>query len=137
MEQEVRDSSRQTSDPSGNLQLFLAVRRGDRAGIAELLDRHPELVDAEEEYSMEDADVAGTLYANHGTALIRAAERNDLPMFQLLVARGAAPDQRDDAGRTPVDWARENEHYSVLKLLNAAVPPVESVDQGVAAAPAH
>ncbi len=74
---------------SGNLELFLAVRRGDLEGVARVLDREPDLVNAEEDWTAEEAYEARTLYANAATALVRASERDDLEMVRFLVERGA------------------------------------------------
>jgi F-type H+-transporting ATPase subunit beta len=74
---------------SDNLRLFLAVRRGDVDGAAGVLDEHPELLNAEEDWTEEEAHRARTLNANDATALVRAAERDDMAMVRLLVERGA------------------------------------------------
>jgi len=196
-EHEAREGAQQTGpgDFSENLQLFLAVRRGDTAEVTRLLDRRPELVDAEEDWSPEEARAACTLNADRGTALVRAAERNDLDTVKVLIERGAdvnhdcgcaagesalwvavaakCPEiarmlaergadvnrpafvghgplhvaamrgwddlvtlllefgadreQRDDGGRTPLDWARENEHHSVVRLLDSDATDAETI----------
>jgi len=46
-------------------------------------------VNAEEDWTAEEAHEARTLYANDATALVRASERDDLPMVKFLVERGA------------------------------------------------
>jgi F-type H+/Na+-transporting ATPase subunit beta len=82
-----------SSERSDNLELFLAVRRGDIEAAAQVLDRRPELVNAEEDWTEEEAHEARTLYANEATALVRASERDDLAMVRFLIERGADVNQ--------------------------------------------
>jgi len=81
------------SERTGNLELFLAVRRGDVEAATRVLDQFPDLVNAEEDWTAEEAHEARTLYANEATALVRASERDDLAMVRFLVERGADVNQ--------------------------------------------
>jgi hypothetical protein len=167
-----------------NVRLFMAVRRGDLAAVTDLLNRHPDLANAEEAWSAAEAHETRMPYAGGATALVRAAEREDAAIVRLLVQRGADvrhqtqsalwvavaagcaeivrylaergapvdavrpetghaalhvaamrgrsdlvelllrfgadPGRRDAAGRTPLDWAKQNDHHSAVALLQAA-----------------
>jgi RNA polymerase sigma factor (sigma-70 family) len=91
---------------SDEVDLFLAVRRGDSAAVATLLARRPDLVRQRENWPAVEAYRAGLPYARHATALIRAAERGDMAIVKLLVEAGAGVDDVCGCitGETPL-WA--------------------------------
>jgi hypothetical protein len=81
------------TERSDNLELFLAVKRGDRDAVGRILDRRPDLVNAQEDWTREEAYEAQIRYADDATALIRASERADMPMVRYLIERGADVNQ--------------------------------------------
>jgi hypothetical protein len=86
-----------------NDQLFEAVRRGDAAAVASLLDRGAE-VNAKFRY--------GT------TALFKAAERGHADVVKILLDRGADVTVKDTFYRaTAMTWALDNDHAEVVRLL--------------------
>ncbi|HEV8635398.1 MAG TPA: sigma-70 family RNA polymerase sigma factor, partial [Chloroflexota bacterium] len=108
------------------VELFLAVRRGDAAAVASLLARRPELVGQHESWPETHAHRARLPYARHATALIRAAERGDLAIVKLLVEAGAAVDDACgcSTGETPL-WAAAVTDYPdvVAYLLDRGADP--------------
>lgn len=64
--------------------LFAAIRAGDRERVARVLDENPHLVHARDERSFGAAPI------------LTAAQRNDRPMLDLLLKRGADIDGRSD-----------------------------------------
>jgi F-type H+-transporting ATPase subunit beta len=72
--------------------LFSAVRAGDCAAAGSLLERHPGLASASEAWSVGEALERELPIPTRATPLIRAAERGDLAMIDLLIQRGAAVD---------------------------------------------
>jgi ankyrin repeat protein len=51
------------------------------------------------------------------TALIWAAKRGHRESVERLLQAGAAPDIRDFEGRSAADWARQNDHQLIARLL--------------------
>ena len=51
------------------------------------------------------------------TALIWSAKQGHAEAVQALLAAGADPSLTDNSGRSAKDWARENQHAAILKLL--------------------
>src|SRR5690348_8402615 len=101
------------------LNLFHAVRRGDLRAVEDLLDRRPDLADAQE------AEVP---------ALVVAAERADLPIVRTLLARGADVDR----GRPGALWVAVAARYpDVARCLLAAGADVRAVGPGGGQAPLH
>ncbi|MEO8602729.1 MAG: sigma-70 family RNA polymerase sigma factor [bacterium] len=79
---------------STRVQLFLAIRSGQAEPAAQLLDAHPELLDAQEEWEIDPA-IAETLpFPLRATPLIRAAEQGDVALVEILLSRGADPNRR-------------------------------------------
>lgn len=74
------------------VELFLAVRARDRGALRALLDRHPELVDAHEDWSVDEALAEELPVPTRATPLIRAAEQGDVATIDLLLERGADVD---------------------------------------------
>jgi RNA polymerase sigma factor (sigma-70 family) len=83
----------QTRRFSDTVELFLAVRSGDRDALRAILDRSPELVNAEEGWELDEAALHDLPVPTRATPLIRAAERGDLALVDLLLARGAEADR--------------------------------------------
>ena len=77
------------TDFSRVVRWFVAVRTGDLAGAARLLDEDPTLVHRVEDWEPDEAIRVGGPVAERATPLIRAAERNDVAMLDLLLAHGA------------------------------------------------
>lgn len=110
-------------EPTPPMRVFAAMRSGDTAAVAALLDASAELVDVREDW---DAD-AGRRWGlpwtgDGGTPLLRAVERGDTTMVELLLARGADPDARCSCGggEYPL-WvaASQNDPVALDLLLDA------------------
>jgi hypothetical protein len=54
------------------------------------------------------------------TALTGAAESGRTDVVKLLLQKGADPLLRDGEGRTPVERARRNEHFEIVRLIEEA-----------------
>jgi ankyrin repeat protein len=52
-------------------------------------------------------------------ALHEAAANDNRAMAELLIARGAIPDMKDDKGRSPADFARERKHADFAAWLES------------------
>lgn len=104
---------------SDHVALFLAIRRGDAAAVAALLARRPELVRQHESWQDGEAHRARIPYARQATPLIRAAERGDRAIVQLLVAAGAPVNDACgcSAGETPLWAAAVTEYPAVVTFL--------------------
>jgi ankyrin repeat protein len=88
-------------------QLLLAAVAGDAAGVASLLDRHPDIVN-------ERALIPG--HTGLRTALHHAVAHE--PVVRLLLERGADPNIRDDGDNAmPLHFAAEREDLTVIRLL--------------------
>jgi RNA polymerase sigma factor (sigma-70 family) len=74
------------------VRLFLALRAGDCSAVSALLDTSPSLVDATEDWSLDEALDRGLPAPTRATPLIRAAERGDLAMLDVLLDHGARLD---------------------------------------------
>lgn len=109
-------------DFEDRIQLFLAIRAGDRDAVGAVLDRHPALVDRPEQWSAEEALSGGFTLAHRLTPLLAAVTRGDAPMVARLLERGAAVDGRCgcDAGETPLFAAALRGHAEIVRLLLAA-----------------
>ena len=106
--------------------LFVAVRAGDRAAAAALLDRHPELAAASEAWSVGEALERELPIPTRATPLNRAAERGDLAMLELLVERGAAVDGPCAcAGHETPLWAAlaSGREAAAVRLLELGADP--------------
>jgi hypothetical protein len=104
----------QASKQELNDQMFEAVRKGDAAAVAALLDK--------------GADV-NAKFRYGSTALFKAAERGHTEVVKLLLDRGVDANVRDTFyGATAITWAMDGKHYEVVKLLVAKMPgEVENV----------
>jgi hypothetical protein len=54
------------------------------------------------------------------TALTGAAESGRTDVVKLLLQKGADPFLRDGEGHTPVECARRNEHFEIVRLIEEA-----------------
>ena len=63
------------------------------------------------------------------TDLHRATEARDLAKVQMLIARGANVNARDDSGQTPLHLAAENGHREVVEVLVRCGAQVNSEDR--------
>ena len=52
-------------------------------------------------------------------AIHEAAANDNRAMAELLIAKGALPDMKDDKGRTPADFARERKHAEMAAWLES------------------
>ena len=77
-----------------DVRFFIALRQGDRATVRAMLDAHPRLVNAVQDWSPELAHNGVLPFANRATALITSVEQDDLPMLRLLLDHGADVDGR-------------------------------------------
>ena len=65
---------------------------------------------------------------SHGhTPLRLAAYLGKLDVVRLLLDGGADATAKDTFGKTPLDWAREKKHASVVALLEEAAKPSASL----------
>ncbi|MGH8979300.1 MAG: sigma-70 family RNA polymerase sigma factor [Acidimicrobiia bacterium] len=86
--------------------MFMAIRDGDRATVADLIDRDPALAHATEDWSIDEALAAGLQFAGRASALIRAAETGDVELVRLFVEAGAVvADVCNCAGAESPLWA--------------------------------
>ncbi len=111
---------------SDTVELFLAVRAGDRDAVKAVLDRSPELVNAEEGWELDEAALHDLPVPTRATPLIRAAERGDLAMVELLLARGAEVDRDCGcAGREGALWVAlvAGRSRVATRLLTAGADP--------------
>jgi ankyrin repeat protein len=91
-----------------------AVRRGDRPGFEKLLRANPN--------SVKGQGPGGS------TPLMYAALYRDLASLRLLLAKGADPNTRNDAGATALLWAVDDAQATRLLLEHAADPNIPSSD---------
>jgi RNA polymerase sigma-70 factor (ECF subfamily) len=78
--------------PAGEtIRFFCAIRAGDRARVAELLERNPSLANANERFTTQERYAHRLALNDGGTPLLRAIERGDDAMVALLLERGADP----------------------------------------------
>jgi Ankyrin repeats (3 copies)/Domain of unknown function (DUF3471) len=86
-----------------NDQFWEAVRRGDAAAVTSLLDKGAE-VNAKFRYG--------------ATALFKAAERGNVEIVKILLARGADVTVKDTFyGATAMTWALDNGHVEIVSAL--------------------
>lgn len=91
-----------------NDKLFEAVRAGDAATVTALLDKGAD-VNAKYRYGM--------------TALFKAAERGNLDVANVLIARGIDVTVKDTFYHAnALSWALQNEHNDVVKVILAKDP---------------
>jgi len=78
---------------SDTVLLFAALRRGDTAAVRRELARRPDLANAREDWSPEQARAAGLHFAGGATPLVRAAESGEIEVVRALVDSGAQVDE--------------------------------------------
>jgi ankyrin repeat protein len=94
-----------------------AVRTGDGATVAAILDATPELVHLGDDIADRDERPSDT----RGMTLLHlAVAENQRAMVELLIARGAPLDARNADGRAPLHDAFELARDDIAKLLIAA-----------------
>jgi RNA polymerase sigma factor (sigma-70 family) len=111
--------------------LFLAIRAGDHVRVRRLLHEHPELLEAEERWSDEEALAGGFSLAHHITPLILAAGYGDCDMVQTLLDLGASPEGRCgcDNGEAAL-WAATRAGFDdVAQLLRRAGADPEAANR--------
>jgi RNA polymerase sigma factor (sigma-70 family) len=122
MDDTLFGSDETRSDPSDVVRIFSAMRTGDAALVAALLDSRPDLVDVREDWTREESRRHRLPWmTTGGTPLLRAVERGDTKMVELLLSRGADPDARCscEGGENPVWVAAAQHDKSSLELLLA------------------
>ena len=91
---------------SDTVRLFLGIREGDVDGVRALLERTPSLAEAEEAWDHELSRKHALPVPTGGTPLVRAAQRNQLAMIDLLLDFGAEVDRSCPcAGGESALWA--------------------------------
>jgi RNA polymerase sigma factor (sigma-70 family) len=102
--------------------LFLAIRARDVAGASSILDRHPELLSSEEQWTTEGALGGGLPLAHRVPPLVLAASRGDAEMVRMLLARGAEVDGGCGCpnGETALWIASRCGHEDIAQALLAA-----------------
>lgn len=116
------------------IHLFLALRAGDQEAVGAVLDRRPELLEAPEQWTAEEALAGGFPLAHRATPLVLAVSRGDEPMVEALLARGATVDATCDceARETPLMAAVVHGRQGVVRrLLEAQADPHQADRRGV------
>jgi uncharacterized protein len=101
--------------------LHLAARRGDTAAVVHLLGSGPPGVTP----TAIDEQDAGP---NGWTPLLHAIHKGQLPVVQLLLARGADPNREAANGTTPLNLAASQGELAIVRTLIAAGARVEGAD---------
>ncbi len=111
---------------SDTIRLFLAIREGDLESVTSLLERDPALCEVDERWSEELTRLHGLPAVNGGTPLVRAAERDQVEMIDLLLAHGAQVDRCCPcAGAESPLWAAvaSGKRRAAERLLAAGADP--------------
>jgi ankyrin repeat protein len=103
-------SSRSGASRESTIKAFLdAAHDGDAAGVGELLDRHPDIID-------ERRALPG--HSGLRTALHYAMNAPHEAVVRCLLERGANPNIRDEGdAATPLHFAAEKQHLRIIRLL--------------------
>jgi len=108
-------------------QLIIAVRTGDLKTISKILDRHPDLVQANTEIdqrALMPVDYTGAPSKPRGLLdlplLHLAIVENQVEVLRLLIARGADVNARNADGRLPLHDCFELNHDDFAKILLGA-----------------
>ncbi|MFP6641293.1 MAG: sigma-70 family RNA polymerase sigma factor, partial [Myxococcota bacterium] len=91
-EQRIALKSDGREEFSDLVQFFLALRSGDCVSVERFLDDCPSLLEAEQNWDFEWVEKGELPVPNRATPVIVAIERDDAPMVELLLSRGASPD---------------------------------------------
>lgn len=122
------------TDPTDVIRMYTAMRSGDVARVAAILDARPDLVDVREDWTRADSFAHRLPWSRGGTPLLRAVERGDAAMVRLLLARGADPNGACacEGGESPL-WVavvqRETEIVDILLAAGAEPNPVAFGDK--------
>lgn len=81
-----------TGEFADEVTFFIALRAGDRARVAQMLSRTPELAHAQQQWAPSLVYEGVLPFASRATALLTAIERDDLEMQTLLLDAGADVD---------------------------------------------
>lgn len=133
----ARSATEPTPQFENRIALFIAIRSGDHASVDRILTAQPELLEAEERWSDEEALAGGFTLAHHLTPLILAAGYGDLAMVDLLLRLGASPAGRCgcDNGETALWAASRAGHADVAeRLVEAGACAAATNDKGYDAA---
>lgn len=128
MMEETFESMRpsRNSSFSDTIRLFLAIREGDVECVRTLLERSPELAESEERWDGELSRAHALPIPNGGTPLVRAAERNQVELVDLLLDRGAEIDRACPCagGESPL-WAAvaNGQLEATVRLLKRGADP--------------
>ncbi|MEM7249115.1 MAG: ankyrin repeat domain-containing protein [Acidobacteriota bacterium] len=97
-----------------------AIDDGDVAALRTLLDDHPELLEARLEGGQGLVGRAAVALTNHQSIPLRPGTPEQAATLDLLLERGADPDQADDEGWTALHSAAMSGHVELARtLLNA------------------
>lgn len=109
------------SRDAGVQSLLAAAERGDVARVTELLDAHPDIVS-------ERAVLTG--HTGKRTALHFAMNSPSEPVAELLLARGADPNLRDEGDNAmPLHFAAEHGHLGIVRrLIEHGADPIGTGD---------
>ncbi len=121
---------------SNTVLLYAAIHEADTAAVAQLVAADPALVEAEEEWAVDDGRSAGLAWPGRATPLIRAAEAGHLDIVDVLISAGAAVDGqcKCETGESALWAAVANGRATVAgRLLEAGADPNCSSDAGVTA----
>lgn len=85
---------RPSRDPhfGDTVRFYLALRGGDASEVARMLERSPQLIEAEQRWDPSLVYEGVLPFASQATPLVTAVERDDPAMVSLLLAKGASPD---------------------------------------------
>jgi len=114
--------------------LFLAIRRRDHDVVRALLADRPQLVEATEAWSHEEAMESGLQNAEGGTPLARAVQTGDVDLVELILAAGASPGETCRcAGAESALWAAAlfGETEFARRLLASGADPSAAAFGGV------